>query len=276
MAGYLKLPVPPYQDPNYWEGVYRSLGPSDVFEWGNISGVDLLTQSYRSVAYEHPVQLHTSMTKSGRNSTTELYRISKDTVSTSLGELLGVHPNGNEDEPILVLGCGNSEFGEQLVENAWKGPIVQVDCSARVTESLSIRCAKHLQSGDMLVLQDDATMLSALDNGTIASAFDKGLVDALFCTEDYQQIFEVFKSVHRVLQPGSIFCCLSFSRPEFILQRLLLPPDHAVNIRHAQQALKMWSHVDIRLLNNIYCYRFTKPHVTVTKRPIRHNSRARN
>lgn len=273
VAGYLKMPVPPYQDPNYWEGVYKSLGPTDVFEWGNMTCADLLQHSYRSVPYDHPFQLQASL-QLGNNGPKDPYPIPSDEkIETSLGEMLGVHPSGDKDEAILVLGCGNSKFGEDLIANAWRGPVVQVDCSARVMESLGIRCANYLESGDMLLLHDDATILSALEDGTVHAAFDKGMLDALFCADEYQQIFHVMKSVHRVLKPATSFCCLSFSRPEFILPRFLLPPDHATNHKHAQQVLKnLWSHVDIRKLDYIYCYRFTKKAATAASaaRPNRH------
>lgn len=251
VAGYLKMPVPPYQDPNYWEGVYKSLGPTDVFEWGNITCQDLLQYSYRPVAYEHPVNLLPAPPPNPN--------LASDTrIETSLGETLGVHPNGTKDEPILILGCGNSKLGEDLLANAWRGPVLQVDCSSRVVESLSVRCAAYLESGDMLVLQDDATMLSAVEDETFHSVFDKGLLDAIFCVDDYPHCFQIMKSVHRVLKPRSTFCGLSFSRPEFILPKLLLPPDAAANWKHAQMVLKLWKHVEIRQLDYIYLYRFTK------------------
>jgi SAM-dependent methyltransferase len=273
VAGYLKLPVPPYQDPNYWEGVYKSLGPSDVFEWGNIACADLLQHSYHNVRYDHPVQMQAYLLGSTPK---DLYGIDAERTPSTLGDLLDVHSNGDKDEPVLILGCGNSKFGEDMIASGWRGPLVQVDCSARVTESVSIRCAKYLESGDMLVLQDDATILSALDNGTVSAAFDKGLLDALFCADEYQQMFQVLKSVNRVLTPGATFCALSFSRPEFILPRLLLPPDYASNGRHAQQVLKLWSRVDVRLVNHsIYCYRLTKPAATSISRLPHKNVRSR-
>ena len=119
----------------------------------------------------------------------------------------------------------------------------------------------------MLLLQDDATILSAMEDGTVSAVLDKGLLDALFCDDGFQQCHDVMKSVHRVLKADSVFCCLSFSRPEFILQKLMLPPDmNHQNKQHVQQVLKMWSHVEVRQLDYIYLYRFTKAKPTTPQR----------
>lgn len=175
-------------------------------------------------------------------------------IETTLGETLGVFPQAASDEPIMMLGCGNSKFGEDMVEAGWRGPLIQVDIASRVIESMSLRCAKYQKVGDMQLVQDDATVLSAFNDDKLAAVFDKGLIDALFCTDDHEQCYDAMQSVHRVLLPGSCFVVLSFSRPEFSMEKLGVPPSGM----RSRAKNRRWADIQIRELDNILMYRFQK------------------
>jgi ubiquinone/menaquinone biosynthesis C-methylase UbiE len=257
LSPYLRLPVPPYGNPSYWEGAYLSLGPSDVYEWGHHSCSDLLNYEYTSQEYD-PLVDTLSLAKSAKGKT-------KPRIATTLGETLQVQPAAKTDEPIIVLGCGNSEFGEHMLKAGWRGPFIQVDVAARAIESMSHRCSAQQQTGDMQFVQDDATVLSAFSDNKAAAVFDKGLVDALFCANEYQQCYSVMQSVQRVLQPDRVFAFLSFSRPEFLMEQLLLPPD-GVNKKNRKMAKNMWDDIQVRKLDYIYLYRFQKASTTATVR----------
>jgi ubiquinone/menaquinone biosynthesis C-methylase UbiE len=245
VSSYISLPVPPYGNPSYWEGCYRSLGPTDVYEWGNVACKDLLSYSYSLQDYD-PYNDSSGDTKVAT------------TTTTTLGETLNVHPKAEIDEPILVLGCGNSKFGEDMNEAGWRGPLVQVDVASRVVESMSQRCGKLQSSGDMQFVQDDATVLSAFSDAKAVAAFDKGLLDALFCANEYQQCHDVMRSVNRVLQPGGVFTFCSFSRPEFLMEHLLLPAHGVVNAKSRNATKNIWGDIQIRKLDFIFLYRFQK------------------
>ena len=179
-----------------------------------------------------------------------------DRIETTLEETLAVTPGSDEDQPILILGCGNSKFGEDLLEIGLATPIVQIDVSQRVVETLSMRCRDALQTGDMLILQDDATVLSAIPDASCQAVVDKGMVDAIFCADAYRQCWEILYAVHRVLRDDGVFVVFSYSNPEFILQKLMIPDPH--NLRHAQQWQRMWSRVECRQSDYTYLYRFSK------------------
>jgi ubiquinone/menaquinone biosynthesis C-methylase UbiE len=253
VAGYVSLPVPPYGNPSYWEGCYRSLGPTDVYEWGNVACKDLLSYDYSLQDYDPWIDATKTTTETP----------SGPRISTTLGETLHVHPKAEKDEPILVLGCGNSKFGEDMFDAGWRGPLIQVDVASRVVESMSQRCQELQRTGDMQFVQDDATLLTAFNDNKAAAAFDKGLVDALFCADEYQQCHDVMRSVQRVLHPGGVFTMASFSRPEFLMEHLLLSADGKVdrdkNIKHHRNIIKnMWGDIQIRKLDYIFLYRFQK------------------
>jgi ubiquinone/menaquinone biosynthesis C-methylase UbiE len=245
---YLKLPVPPYEDPNFWEKVYKDMGPDDVFEWGQFGAKDLFRYKYRNLYYDF---------------VTREQKAGDVTIETTLGETLGVHNNEADEKPILILGCGNSEFGEHLLEHGWRGPIVQVDVASRVVDSLSIRCSDYLSNGDMMIAQDDASQLSTIQDDTMNAVFDKGLIDALFCADDYRCCSEIFVTTYRVLKPRGHFLWMSQSRPEFMFPKLIPTP---------LPFSKLFS-IQIRLLDNVYFYRFTKvaPPKAVTS--LRHKRR---
>ena len=232
---------PNEQNPSYWEGVYRSLGPDDVFEWGGISCPDLLDYQYRLVS-------HSGVTVA-KEAGDENAGQAKQALTTTLGETLGAEPYMTEEQPIMLLGCGNSKFGEDMADAGWKGPLLQVDISSRVVDSVRQRCSNRYSKEQMTFVQDDATVLSAFQDATVQAVLDKGLVDALFCGDAHDQCLEVMSAVHRVLLPEAYYCVLSFSRPEFILDKLLTNNKR----RHS-----MWSDVQIRALDNILLYRFQK------------------
>lgn len=241
-----RLPVPPYGDPEFWNSSYQSLGPQDSFEWGDIN----LDQVWE---YQHQRLDH--YYHGGRGGS---HGGGTKLLTTTLGDTIGIQPNADVDEPILMLGCGNSRLGEEMIERGWRGPLIQVDVSHRVIDSMSQRCSEYIQAGHMNFIQDDATELSAFRNSMMQACLDKGLVDALFCADEYEQCQGVIKAVHRVLKPGGIFCLWSFSRPEFLLPNILMD---STNLR---QAKTMWEEIQIHELSKILLYRFQKKRVEDT------------
>eukprot|EP00934_Nitzschia_sp_Nitz4_P001538 Nitzschia sp. Nitz4//scaffold204_size40132//15783//16583//NITZ4_007542-RA/size40132-processed-gene-0.12-mRNA-1//1//CDS//3329541473//1538//frame0 len=234
-----QLPVPPYADADYWNAAYRSFGPNDSFEWGDVSLEDLITYEHKELNWE-----------TGRSNT--------QPIQTSLAETLGIHPNGSEEEPILMLGCGNSRLGEQMMESGWKGPMIQVDVSGQVIENMNQRCTDLVQAGRMSFIKDDAAELSAFRNDMISACLDKGLIDAVFCADEYAQCQSVLKSVHRVLQPGGVFAFLSFSRPQFLLPKIV-DSDYRKN-------RALWQHVQVQELSKIMLYKFQKVDAPVERK----------
>ena len=245
---------------------------------------------------------------SSSNSTTTTATATRTSLlTTTLGEMLGnVHPvtgstahsttnsSGSshtgtpgykDDESILVLGCGTSQFGADLLRHQWVGPIIQLDCSSRLIESLTHHplYKEYIDTGRMMAVHDDATVLSAVQDNTIKAVFDKGLIDAFFCTDNYMNLSNTLSSVHRVLRPNSTFCTMSLSHPKFLLPKLLpsvfvgqptpammnlnatsgsssqIVPSRFMIQQRQQQIHRLWSHIEVRLITGfMYCYRFTK------------------
>lgn len=245
---YIRLPVPPYHNPSYWEGVYRQLGPDDVFEWGNLQASDLLQYRYRLVTDDGQA-IEGSDAVATLDDTLGVRR------KSSSYRRISAEYNDTDDAPILMMGCGNSKLGEDMVEAGFS-PIIQVDVAGRVVESLAHRCAKYVQSGDMQLIEDDATVLSAFHDNKVLAVIDKGLLDALFCADQYEQCSMVLDAAQRVLRPGGVLAVLSFSSPLYLLARLTEAPASGSDRLYARQ--QPWASVQVRQLDTIYLYRFQK------------------
>ena len=258
-AKHFRLPCPPYGDPGYWDAAYASLGPEDTYEWGDVSLNDLVNSTYRRVEWDpHRGTSHTSK---------ELKQ------STSFADLFGMTRNGGENEAIVVLGCGNSRLGEQIVKHGdWRGPVIQVDVSGRVIESMSQRygIAELIAQGKMSFVQDDATELSAFRDASVDLCLDKGLIDAIHCADDDEcQLEKILRSVGRILKPGAVFGFLSFSRPEFLLPKLM--KNEVTGVRR-----KLWIDMQVNELDTILMYRMRKATDSCQHKQLRHRARVRS
>lgn len=229
VGSWLKLPCPPYGNTRYWEGVYKSLGPFDVYEWGNA------TLHENLLKYDYQL-----LNPSGISTDSSMMH------SSTFAEAIDVDPSDSTDKPIILLGCGNSKLGEDMAEHGWRGPLIQVDVVARVLDTMTQRCAPYVEKGVMDFVEDDATQLSAFDDDHVNAVIDKGLVDALFCADDYKQVEGVVSSVHRVLKPGGIFLLFSLSRPEFLMPHMI------------DEQQRKWKDVQVRQLESILVYRLVK------------------
>mmetsp|Transcript_27063 Transcript_27063/g.79993 ORF Transcript_27063/g.79993 Transcript_27063/m.79993 type:complete len:289 (-) Transcript_27063:108-974(-) len=232
------LPCPPYGKPSYWDGVYSKFGPHDSFEWAGVNLKDnLLQHRYDRQHYSGYLDEYGYSTQG-----------SNEPVETTFGEAIGVHPG--EKGKVMLLGCGNSRLGEEMVDHGWVGPVVQVDVSPKLISSMTERCASYMQKGCMNVIQDDANWLTAFEDSSIDAVVDKGLVDAFFCSD--QPLGKVMISMSRVLKPGGVFAFLSYSRPEFLLSQVMEDEHGKV------KGTRLWKDVQIRALDSILMYRFVK------------------
>jgi ubiquinone/menaquinone biosynthesis C-methylase UbiE len=252
IGGHFKLPCPPYADPEYWNAAYMSLGSTDCYEWGDITLKDLHPQ-YKY----HPVTWDIYKNSSSVDDKNQQF-------SSSLADAINILPPTEKQRPILMLGCGNSKFGEEMIDNGWKGLIIQVDVSSRVIDTMSQRCTSYVQKSQMSFVQDDACELSAFRDGMIDACIDKGLIDAVYCADEYKQLPKILKSISRVLKPGGSFVFFSFSRPEYILPRLMVDEMHDIRKRQ-------WVDLQVHQLDKILLYKMKKINLDDDKQLLKFN-----
>ncbi|KAN0088629.1 S-adenosyl-L-methionine-dependent methyltransferase [Tylopilus felleus] len=135
---------------------------------------------------------------------------------------------------ILMLGCGNSKFSEDMWEDGYKN-IVNVDYSAVVIEQMRARHAE-LHPG-MEWHEMDVRALS-FEDASFDIAIDKGTMDAMMTssTSVWDPPEDIVKDctaevseVLRVLRPSGTFLYVTFGQPHF--RRRFLTGPHAPGTR---------------------------------------------
>ena len=290
-----QLPVPPYHTPDYWMRSHKELTPDDVHEWGGFDLMGLLQLNYETI-------LHYGGYNSASKTLVEQHQHQQErddgVKMMSFAECMNISQlSSNEDainkynelqypivktdkhihdnESILLLGCGNSKMGEQLLINSFVGPVLQVDISSTMIQLMTQRYQKYLNETSvkrMEFIVDDARGLTALSSDSIGGGvLDKGLIDVLHCSigkfsnvdhnitttdADKNPIRHIVDSVHRVLQPSRPFIFFSRSEPEYIFRRTLGTQHVTSDSRIEQQ----WKEIQVLKLVDleILLYRFVK------------------
>ena len=146
-----QFPVPPYHTPDYWMRLHKEMTPEDVHEWGGFDLMGLLQLNYEMVLHyggynsvsktlveQHQRQdngvnnmsFAECMDISQLSSTDEAINIYNELQKEIMKIDKPIHPN----ESVLLLGCGNSKMGEQLLINSFVGPVLQVDISSTMIQ----------------------------------------------------------------------------------------------------------------------------------------------
>ncbi|KAL3810058.1 hypothetical protein ACHAXA_007808, partial [Cyclostephanos tholiformis] len=216
-----RLPCPPYHDPDYWARQHRDMSPDDVHEWGGFDLNDGLLHFRYETLLHH--RMHHRRVYAGRGEEV-LAGWSRrtgeggDAVRRYEGMQCRTMAEDNEisrddDETILLIGCGNSKVGEQILTNSFVGPVIQIDISPRIIRLMTQRYEKYFREASvrrMELIVDDAGGLTSLGPESVGGGvLDKGLLDALHCSTGIDDddagkstIRNIVDSVHRVLRPS--------------------------------------------------------------------------
>ena len=189
--------------------------------------------------------------------------------------------NHTRDQSILILGCGSSKVGEQLLINSFVGPVLQIDVSSKIIQLMTQRYEQYMSGTSvkrMELIVDDARRLTAVCPDSVGGGvLDKGLIDVLHCSmgmipstkdgsakiddeDENNPIQQIVDSVHRVLQPSRPFIFFSRSDPDYILRRTL-GTDH-MNMN--KDIRKKWKNVQVHNMVDlgVLMYRFVKAEPT--------------
>lgn len=285
-ASRFRLPCPPYHNADYWDRVYKDMtvDADSVVEWGGFDMHDLLQFRHETILHYSDgvdkllIQSHQEEKNRELHTSTfaECMGISQlPTPEEAILKYTEQTSNNHRGETILILGCGNSKVGEQLLVNSFVGPILQIDISSKVIHLMAQRYEKYMSETSvkrMELIVDDATRLTAISPDRVGGGvIDKGLIDALHCSlgiisstqnsvekddEAINPIHQIVDSVHRVLQPSRPFIFFSRSEPEYILRRTL-----GTDILNANDKIrKKWKDVQVLKMADlgILLYRFVK------------------
>ena len=121
-----------------------------------------------------------------------------------------------ETGQILNLGCGNSEFSENMYCDGYKN-IKNIDISHNVIKSMSERNKdKEGMTYEVMDVRD-----IKYENNYFDLAVDKSTIDALLCGEDaFINVAKMIKEVQRVLKVGGYYMIVSYGSPDYRLLHL--------------------------------------------------------
>ena len=265
-----------YHDASYWDRLYKDMSSDDVHEWGGFdmqSGLMQL-QYERMLHYTNginQIKEYENENESGSVHTAsfaECMDVNQYNTPEQAIEQYQENQSNNINESIILLGCGNSKVGEQLMINSFVGPVLQLDISSKIIHLMTQRYEKYLTKTSvqrMEFIVDDAKDLTSLSPDSIGGGvLDKGLIDVLHCSSgmmhdnegDTNPIRQIMNSVHRVLQPSRPFIFFSRSEPEYIFKRTL----GTVQIELDMEIERKWKDIQVLKLVDldILLYRFVK------------------
>ena len=136
---------------------------------------------------------------------------------------------------ILILGCGNSSFGADMLRDGWTGTVVNVDFSATVIAQMKSKYSPHFYQHlpvPVAVPMDFvcADMTRPLDftDGAFDLIVCKGALDAVLCRSKGDAL-RVVEECHRLLAPGhGIFFVVTNGNPDNRLEYL----EHQHSLAH--------------------------------------------
>ena len=128
----------------------------------------------------------------------------------TLKEIIDSLNISKESGKILNLGCGNSEFSENMYDDGYTN-IKNIDISLSVINQMSERCKRRTK---MTYEVMDVRYIK-YDNNYFDLAIDKSTIDALLCGDDaFINVAKMIKEVQRVLKVGGYYMIISYGTPD--------------------------------------------------------------
>ena len=117
---------------------------------------------------------------------------------------------------ILNLGCGNSEFSENMYDDGYHH-IKNIDISHNVINLMNSRVKDRKEmTYEVMDVRD-----IKYENNYFDLAIDKSTMDALLCGDDaFINVAKMIKEIQRVLKVGGYYMIISYGAPKYRLLHL--------------------------------------------------------
>jgi SAM-dependent methyltransferase len=155
-----------------------------------------------------------------------------------------------EKTKILIVGCGNSKFGEEMIRDGWTGKITNVDFSSVVIQQMQDRYGsqffynqyRHAEPMDFVCA--DITKRLPFEDASFDLIVCKGTLDAVLCGAGSKaSALSMVRECHRLLAPGhGIFFLVTNGNPDNRFEYL----------EHENQLNYYWRGVSVHILPKLF------------------------
>ncbi|XP_010024858.3 EEF1A lysine methyltransferase 4 [Eucalyptus grandis] len=121
------------------------------------------------------------------------------------------------EDRVLVVGCGNSEFSEGMVDDGYED-VVNIDISSVVIEAMQ---KKYSNRPQLKYMKMDVREMSSFDSHSFNAVIDKGTLDSLLCGHNSRQnAAKMLEEVGRVLKDKGVYILITYGAPTYRLNLL--------------------------------------------------------
>jgi ubiquinone/menaquinone biosynthesis C-methylase UbiE len=155
-----------------------------------------------------------------------------------------------EKSQILILGCGNAEFSEDMYKDGFEN-IFNIDISSICIEQMKERNKNTKMLYEVMDVRDLQYPSNKFD-----LAIDKSTIDALLCGENsFVNVAKMMKEAQRTLKEGGIYMAISYGQPENRVQHLTRAHLHfELNIYTVKKNSEEYEEVDEKYEKVHYIY----------------------
>ncbi|WVZ92126.1 hypothetical protein U9M48_038213 [Paspalum notatum var. saurae] len=103
---------------------------------------------------------------------------------------------------LLLAGCGNSVFGENMVDDGYQD-VVNIDISSVVIEQMK---KKYHDKPQLKYMKMDVKNMSDFESGSFDAVIDKGTLDSIMCGQNSQEnATKMLEEVNRILKENGVY-----------------------------------------------------------------------
>ncbi|KAL6646203.1 hypothetical protein ACP70R_017811 [Stipagrostis hirtigluma subsp. patula] len=118
---------------------------------------------------------------------------------------------------LLLVGCGNSVFGENMVDDGYQD-IVNIDISSVVIEQMK---KKYHDKPQLKYMKMDVKNMSDFESGSFDAVIDKGTLDSIMCGQNSQEnATQMLDEVNRILKEKGVYILITYGDPSYRLRLL--------------------------------------------------------
>ncbi|XP_020575796.1 methyltransferase-like protein 13 isoform X3 [Phalaenopsis equestris] len=118
---------------------------------------------------------------------------------------------------ILLVGCGNSTLGEDLVSDGYLD-VVNIDISSVVVEAMQ---KKFEGKAELKYIKMDVRDMSVFESGSFDAVIDKGTLDSLMCGQNaHLNAIKMLEEVGRILKNNGVYILITYGEPSYRLHLL--------------------------------------------------------